>query len=167
VEKTRLPRGPRSGFLEIEEDLSFQRRMWVVQRIGWLAMCLVLLLAGVGLLGPSRLTRNVLRQSGTELEYYRVGRLNSPQEIRLLLSEPGSEHRLRVDRVLASALSIERIEPEPAEASGDAATLFLTFAADAPLQVILHCRPARIGSVRGTLRVGDGPAFHLAQFVLP
>jgi len=46
-----MSKAERAGDLEIDEDLSFQRREWRVQRGGWVVMAVLILLALLGLTG--------------------------------------------------------------------------------------------------------------------
>jgi hypothetical protein len=39
--------------LEVNEELEFQRRDWMAQRVGWTVMALVVVVALLGLLGGS------------------------------------------------------------------------------------------------------------------
>ena len=47
----------RVGDLEISQDLTFQRRSWIVQRVGWVMLALLILAALGGLFGPGPLSR--------------------------------------------------------------------------------------------------------------
>lgn len=163
---TRSTHAARSRPLDLEENLPFQRRMWAVQRVGWLAIVLVLLLAALGVLGPGRFSRRIIREAAMTLEYSRVGRMHSAQQVRLLLSSSAGPHRLRIGRELAGALNLERIEPQPAAASSDSIALVFSFAGPAA-EILLHARPTRMGWARGIVQVDDGPSFTLAQLVLP
>ncbi|HEU4345558.1 MAG TPA: hypothetical protein VFU31_28750, partial [Candidatus Binatia bacterium] len=42
--------------LEIEEDLRFQERAWVVQRVGWGVMLLVIVATAAGMFGEGALS---------------------------------------------------------------------------------------------------------------
>lgn len=52
-----LEKGDRVGDLEVPQDLGFQRRACTFERIGWVAMTLVLLAAIVGVWGEGPLAQ--------------------------------------------------------------------------------------------------------------
>ena len=86
----------RVGDLEINEDLRFQRRMWAVQRVGWIVTALVVLAALaalLGLLGPGLLSTSAKAGSGgaslSVEEYEQVLRYRKPTTRRLGLGEGG------------------------------------------------------------------------------
>jgi hypothetical protein len=60
-----------SGDLVIEQDLRFQRRTWVAQRVGWGVIACVLVAALLGLLGSGPFASRTLdsTQGGFRLEY--------------------------------------------------------------------------------------------------
>ena len=68
----------RIGDLEVDEDLPFQRRAWVAQRIGWVLMALFVLAAAVGLLGAGPLSHARIDVPGLmTLEYERFARFET------------------------------------------------------------------------------------------
>ena len=62
--------------LQIDEDMEFQRRSWIVQRIGWAIFALVILLAALGLFGDGILsdTKAGQEEGALWLEYPRFER---------------------------------------------------------------------------------------------
>lgn len=110
----------RAGDLEISQDMAFEQRDWLFQRIGWTAMLLVALAALAGLFGPSPWTRLTAGQPGTALwvEYYRFDRVEAPTDLKINLGpsaglDGAKELRLWIDRDYTEGLNIEQISPEP------------------------------------------------------
>lgn len=70
----------RIGDLDIAQDLEHQRREWVIERIGWAIMALILLAALAGLLGSGPLSNARIDHPGSHLsaEYNRFERYQSP-----------------------------------------------------------------------------------------
>ena len=66
--------------LEITEDMSFQNLTWKIQRIGWVIMFILVLLALLGLFGDGLLADTTAGSSeaGLSIEYPRYERAFSP-----------------------------------------------------------------------------------------
>ncbi len=112
--RTRRAGVPRHGDLEIPEDLPFQRREWVAERIAWTVMALVVGAAVLGLFGSGWLSRSIAGDQGAPvwLEYERYCLSGWLSRIQHLVGGRGvlggeAEQRLECGHRRASA-----IEPE-------------------------------------------------------
>jgi hypothetical protein len=159
--------------LEVHEDLPFQRRDWVAQRVGWAALALLLTAAMFGALGSGPLSH----ATGTDgaaltVNYERFVRHGAPTEW-LLRVEPRSrttaEAHISVSRAYLSAHELLRIVPTPARASGRGETIEFTF--EVRPHEALHARwsfePDEIGRHVAVVRLDDGPAVRVEQFTYP
>jgi hypothetical protein len=61
--------------MEVNADIEFQRRVWRVQRIGWLIIAAVIVAALLGVFGGGPLSRAAVQGDGLRLEYERFARL--------------------------------------------------------------------------------------------
>ena len=91
----------RVGDLEVHEDLMFQRRSWLVQRVGWIAMALVLLATLVGLFGGAGLLGGEAKAGSKDamvsVSYERFLRYMKPTTLQIQLSqEAGKEGKVSV-----------------------------------------------------------------------
>lgn len=164
-----------TGSLEIDQDMDFQRRAWLVQRIGWVVMALIVLAALLGLFGtgPFSHTTAGAIDGPLRLEYSRFSRYKSPSMLRIHFA-PGlvreNQVRLWFSQPYLEALEIEHITPEPSavEISGD--RLIYTFeVADVGQSnvVTYYAQSDKIGSVMGQIGVVDGPALTFNQLFYP
>ena len=83
-----------AGDLQIEEDMRFQRRMWVAQRVGWSVISLVLLVGLLGGFGDGPLARRTLTTADGKLtaRVQRMERHRSPSAVVLFVKpEPGEK----------------------------------------------------------------------------
>jgi hypothetical protein len=168
----------RVGDLEVNEDLRFQRRMWVAQRVGWIVMALVVLAALLGLLGPGLLSTSAKAGSeGTSLsveEYERVLRYRKPTTLRLGLGEGAvtgtGEARLWLDRKYLESFQVQKVTPEPdsVEAGPDRLTyVFDVRELSEPTSVTFELQPEKMGLLRPQVGLDDGEQVSLDQFVYP
>jgi hypothetical protein len=108
----------RVGDLDIDQDLAFQKRAWVAQRIAWVLMALVLLAALLGLLGGGPLSKATSGGEGgpLQVEYLRLARHRAPATLQIRLAPgtaPQSEARVWLDQTYLEGITIETVFPEP------------------------------------------------------
>ncbi len=95
----------READLEMRQDLEFQRRMWVVQRVGWVMMALAALAALLGLFGGAGASSGATagsREAPLSIEEYeRFLRVGKPAALRVHVgAPPGTGEELRTEQVL-------------------------------------------------------------------
>ena len=162
--------------LDIEEDEGFQRREWLVQRIGWAILALIAAAALLGAFGQGVLAdAEASSKEGTlHARYERLVRMHAPARIEFTLA-PGlagadGRARLWLDRRYAEELEITGIQPEPAEVSVTPALLIYQFAvADGgrPVRVTFSVEHGRAGPSHGAAGVLPQGTVQLDQFVFP
>ena len=67
--------------LEFEQDLSFQRREWSIQRAGWLVMATIVIAGLIGLFGAGPLSSANAEAGPLQLQYSRFERRHAPSEL--------------------------------------------------------------------------------------
>jgi hypothetical protein len=169
---------PRVGDLEIDEDLTFQHRSWMVQRTGWAVMVLLLVAATLGVLGSGPLSKGTAEVPGrARVEYARFTRYQTPDTLTIHL-EPAAtrqpEVRLGVDRKFLDRSKIETVVPPPVRVEGIADRLVYVFAmarTGEPLTIAFVLEPQRLwlAHARLTLDAGAGEPTTLGfwQMVYP
>ena len=164
----------RVGDLEVAQDLEFQRREWVAERIGWTLM-LVLAVAGLlGLFGTGLLaSARASGPGGLVLEYGRFERFNAPAEIDFhvppeAVAEDGT-FTIAVARDYLEAVQVETITPEPSEVRAEGEWLTHVFSSDAPdvVDVFFHLQHDAICPRQLRVRLGDAEPMVVGQFVYP
>jgi hypothetical protein len=165
----------RHGDIEIDQDLSFQRVDWRVQRVGWALMMLMIIAASVGAFGHGLVASADTRTGDGRLEvkYDRIARHASPGPLSLRLL-PGPLRDTIVDiwisREFLAGVRIERIEPEPdQEEAGEDGTRFRFRIADParPAHITFQVEPDAIGGRSGMIGLVNGDSVRFRQYVLP
>jgi hypothetical protein len=161
--------------LEIDQDIEFQRRSWRVQRIGWVAMVILVGLGLVGGLGSGPLSRQVLVVPGVlHLDYKRLTRYQSPEKLIVRLQSAaisGREVGLWIDREYLDASKVETVTPPPihVESGADRLVYFFRLARTgepAAISFLLHSE--HLGPVAGRIGIVDSDAsISFRQFVYP
>lgn len=163
----------RHGDLEISEDLSYTRKAWRFERIGWCLLALFILAALAGLFGNGPLSdARVQSEDGWWLEYERFGRRVSPLKLTFYLpvQESTDQVRVRIDRQYLDACQIQYITPEPLETRLDTNALVYVFPSIAGrdrVQIVFQLEPQRLGVISGQAAVGDQSPVVFEQLIYP
>jgi hypothetical protein len=170
-----MPSVPRVGDLDIDQDLRFQRREWVFERLAWIAMALFIGAALLGLLGDGPLSdRTAASPDGAvEVDYQRVIHYRSATTLTVRVTGPvtaAGTFRLGINREFLDNVQVLQVTPEPERTeAGDTRHVFVFRTAEPgrPTTVIIHLEPNVRGRLRAGVTVGDGPPAAFDQTVLP
>jgi hypothetical protein len=152
-----------------------QRVGWVVDRIGWLAMLVVILAAIGGLFGNGLFGARTTSTSdrGMRVTYDRFGRYGADSKLLFQMSREAldaGEWRLSIERAYLESMAIDDIVPEPDSVEARPGALVYIFVADEPsdLLVTFDMTGNSVGPVHGAahLDVSGEPA-SFDQFFFP
>jgi len=157
------------------EDLEFQRKTWIVERVGWALLAAILVGAAAGLFGPGFFARvsAPAAEGGFTLEYLRFARMHSPVELRVRLepsAAPGDRIRILISTEYLDRFSINGVVPEPerAELGADGiAFVFTGSTAGSGGSVRFLLEADRPGPARGTVAVNAGAPLQVRQYFYP
>ena len=170
-----MPNIERVGDLESAQDLDFQRRSWVAQRVGWVFIALAALAALLGLLGKGPLSRVSAGEESQplSLEYDRFGRFQTLTTLRVNLgSDAGRDREVHVwlNREYLESVQIQQVTPEPDRVEAGSQRLTYVFQLSEPNQptaVTFYLQPEHIGSLRGQVGLVEGQKLNFNQFIYP
>ena len=165
----------RIGDIELDQDLTFEHRQWVTQRIGWIVFALVVLAALLGVFGSGPLSAATAGGSsqGLTVDYERFVRLEGQGELNIEIAggqAVNGEVELWIDAAYLGAVTIGVITPEPAEVRSAGDRLIHVFAVDDPAQpvrVSISYVPQEMGRLSAAMGVNDGPGIVYTQFSYP
>ncbi len=166
----------RVGQIELDEDLTFLKRAWKVERVGWIVMALIVLAALLGLFGRGPLSRATAGTTGdpVRLEYERFTRHSSPATLQVHLAPKVADNngtaRVWLDREYMQDVNIEDISPEPErmEAGRDGIVYVFRIAhPDRPTRVTFHIQPNGYGSRPGRIGLMGKEPLRFRQFIFP
>jgi hypothetical protein len=158
---------------EILQDMPFQHRQWVIQRVGWVLAAVILVLAIGGVFGGGPLSDVRAGDAALQVEYERFIRRDSSMEIRIdAHPTSGEEARLAVSRDYLHSLRIESMLPYPERTETTAQEVILVFRATGPAEstrITINATPLHVGSLHGSIRaMGAGqPTVLIDQFTWP
>jgi hypothetical protein len=154
------------GEIETTEDMEYERREWLAQRVAWAAMAAFVVAGLLGAFGGGVLAAAREERAGVTVEYDRFVRRDNgtPVEVRF-----GAADRAEVwlgAEILEDG-EIEKIVPEPESVRVEADRLVHVFAGRGPGHVSFIIRPQRIGSHKLRVGVTGGEEIELRQLVYP
>ena len=160
--------------MQIAENLGFQRRMWIAERVGWAVLAAIVVAAVLGAFGMGLF--GGVHASGPDrsfgVEYRRFGRMQSPSSLRVSLSPRTDDRELRIwiSSSYLDRFQVQTIQPEPeSTVIGDHRVTFV-FAlggAGAAGTVSFMLEAQQPGTARGEIGVGDGAGLDIRQFFYP
>lgn len=158
--------------LGFSEDLGGTIVHWRVERVAWVVFGLLILGALLGLTGRGGpLARSVARAPGLEVDYPRIARWSTPDDIELVIRDGGPQPTVRLGPGFARVFRIEEVRPTPVRWSAGAQGQSLAFApqdAGRPLHVRIQVRPRRPAFARpATIAIADRRPADLRLNVLP
>lgn len=155
---------------QIAEDPKFDRIQWRVERVAWMLMGLVILLALLGFLGGGGpLTRATESAADAEVGYNRMIRFQGITQVELRLPGSGQEARVTFNETFLADMEVEGVHPEPesVEAGTDQVTYVFQLAEDEDsADVTFTLRPGRIGVHSADIETGS-TTLSFWQFALP
>jgi hypothetical protein len=165
----------RHGDLEIAENLPFQRREWLAERVAWAVMALLIAAALIGLFGTGPLSRTTAGDEAGPmwLEYERFARLLAPAPLRVHLGPDAARDGtvlMWIDRQYIDSLELQQVTPEPESMEVGAERLIFTFRlaeGDGAALITFNMRPIHVGSLSGRVGLINLPAVPLQQFIYP
>ncbi|HJT19218.1 MAG TPA: hypothetical protein VJ746_02030 [Nitrospira sp.] len=165
----------RIGSLDIHQDLSFQRRSWIVQRIAWWLLAAVGVGALLGLFGGGPFSSAVADDPSLPftLVYDRFGRHHSPLVLRIHLKQrpdSGDELAVWVSQDYLQQVRIVRMMPEPrlTLVSSEGSTYRFPLAEGAAGGTItIHLEADAIGALSGRLGLAPDRSLPFTQWIYP
>ncbi|MFK4136457.1 hypothetical protein ACI2KR_29910 [Pseudomonas luteola] len=157
----------------IQEDLSVQKRIWIVERAGWYVLCVIVLFTLLGLFSKGPLSESVAKsQSGNLIvSYERFVRNGASMPVRIQArADSTGKAIIMLDGDLLKSFSVESMQPEPASARSHGSGMELTYTPDESgwAQVHLSLRSQQVGISRSIVSTHfSEPPLALNQFVYP
>lgn len=153
----------------IEEDIRFQMRLWIAERIGWAAMGLFVGAALLGLFSDGPLTRLTAANGTLSVEYDTVVRREGNAEL-VVAAQPVRDGAAEI-ALSASFLETHRImgiQPEPTEHRPEAGGARYRFEAHGgAVRVHFATRPSAIGATTILVTGPGGERVSFGQLTLP
>jgi hypothetical protein len=161
----------RVGDLELDQDLQYQQRAWIFQRIGWGAIALTTIAALLGFTGSGWVSQGTVGQPGDAfwVEYERFGRFQSPQKLRIHINQAMDNQQIQVvmSREYLQGVQIQQVTPEPEQIQLSPQSLTYSFKGTTPTAITFYVEPEQIGFLPGFIGLEEGSSLQFQQFIYP
>jgi hypothetical protein len=136
----------------VYEDMHFQEISWTFQRVGWVVLALIAVLALTGVFSHGYFSNAVARQDGFALSvnYERFQRMSALHRFDVTMA-PGAEDdvRLTFNKAFTDLYEIDSIQPQPLRSNASNGGIVFTF--DLPergnFNAMIWARPRNFGYV--------------------
>lgn len=152
--------------LQIDEDIDLHVTSWVIQRVGWGLMLVVIALAMLGLFGNGVLSEKQVVADDASLRYERFARYESNTSIEVKAMNPPGSLVVAFSAAFARSFKVEQINPEPAEQKIESGSTVYVFKTRGTGEATFFVSPRRRGYVKYDVRVND-TAFHPVSLIYP
>jgi hypothetical protein len=153
----------------VGEDLDFQRKWWMFERITWIFFTLILILTLSGVFGRGYFAKGERRSSDAAfyIKYDKIERTGTPSDLTIIFDSKAirdGKIRLYVSESLISKLGAQRISPQPQETQVGNGGLTYSFSAlGPPATVIFSLQPSGPGLFPFELRLPESNALISAK----
>lgn len=160
---------------EVDQDLAFQRRDWIFERVGWAALALVVVAGASGLLGRGPVSERIVETPDrlARIELGRFERHGAPARLIVTARRRTAQDtsvQIWIDGRYLDGITVEAVSPEPMSQASDASrTVFelaLPHGADST-RVVFQFTPDALWARVAQLGVVGGQAASLGQFIFP
>jgi hypothetical protein len=134
----------------VHEDMRFQEISWAMQRVGWVCLALIVVVALTGVFSHGYFSHAVARQDGFPLtvSHDRFQRMSGLHRFDVVLP-PGHEDEIRLtfNKAFSDLYEIDSIQPQPLRSSVSDGGLVLTFALPerGDFNAVMWVRPRNFG----------------------
>ena len=163
----------KSGEVAVGEDLGFQRKWWVFERVIWSFFVLVIICDLLGLFGRGWLAQaqRATPDGALTLHYERIERTSTPSIMTLRFS-PAAIHDGRIQVYISDSLvkplGAQRISPQPAiSAIGNGGITYSFAATQTPADAEISLEPGTPGPHRFRVQLAGDAPIDASIFVVP
>lgn len=145
----------------VGEDIAFQRRWWIFERLIWIFFAIILIMTVLGCFGRGYFAKAESHSADNEItaKYDKIQRTGTPSDITILLGHNAvhdGQIRLFVSESLITKIGAQRISPQPERTYvGDKGLTYVFPALQSPSTVIFSVEPSGPGKFPFTLTLPD------------
>lgn len=170
-----MPLAPKSAGPELDRDLAFQHRTWLIQRIGWGVIALILFCALLGLFGRGPLSQTTIREPSLPISvtYERFGRYQSASELRVHIDTIPMHDQIAtmwLSKDYVSRMEIQHVVPIPEREEVSATGMMYVFRVATPkegIDIFVTVQAQTIGFVTGRIGFDESQALPFRQWIYP
>jgi hypothetical protein len=149
---------------EIEKFISQQQKEWLLFRIAWVLMGLVLIAAALGLFGNGPVSKQTYAAHQVHITYQKFLRVDKASEIYIGVPEQGQVTTIGINNDYIQKVNIYQVVPQPAAVELRDNTLIYRFRSVSNGFITFYLSPQQMGSQPLEITVG-GNKMRFNQFI--
>jgi hypothetical protein len=158
--------------LPVRDDTSFQHRVWLGERIGWVVLSVLVIAGLLGVFSNGLASKTTVTSPDGSLRviYERFERKTARGHFTIHIAHADAQElRVRLSQAFVETHVIESLYPPPLRSTAGERGLELTFAptAEGDLSIYLAARARRFGVLSTTVEVEGGARVALWQLIYP
>ncbi|HEV7330568.1 MAG TPA: hypothetical protein VGN63_05960 [Flavisolibacter sp.] len=143
--------------LELNERIDLHKKGWVIQRVGWVFMLLVILAAALGTFGNGILSKATIEKGNAKVEYQRFYRYEAEMPMQIFVRNVHGPATISLPESYVKQFKILRIIPEPQEYFIQSGYVSYIFNASSDFLASFYIRPENPGIIEGVIHVNNTP----------
>lgn len=157
---------PLETTLQMEDEIDLHKKGWVIQRVGWVLLYILVIAAALGFFGDGWLSRTTTSGEHVVISYERFIRTENPTRIHFNTTANDGETVVSLPEHYVDIMHIRHLQPEPQSQEIRSGRVVLTFPATGNASITLSLSPRKSGSLEGEILVNDEP-FLLSHYIYP
>jgi hypothetical protein len=151
--------------IDIDEEIRLQKKGWLVQRVGWVLLFALVLLAAFGLFGNGILSKRTVVTGSIKTQYERFGRHEHETPVKF---ESTSENitMVSVPQQYLKEFKLSKVVPEPETQTSSNGYINYAFRGENNYNVTLYFDPLEFGHASGVIKV-NSYNLPFQQFIYP
>ena len=170
-----LDEGLAASGVEIHQDLTHQRRLWTIERVGWAVMAALVLAGFLGLFGSGPLSHVTVggESDPIRLVLNRYARLEVPTRLQVYLSPEATRTeraKIWLGMSYLDCVRVRSIVPEPDHVEAGTHRYLYTFRITEPghpTLVTFHVNPDQVGILHGDIGIDGQEPLRFWQMAYP
>ncbi|OQA03443.1 MAG: hypothetical protein BWY69_00456 [Planctomycetes bacterium ADurb.Bin401] len=153
--------------LEINDDITFQKKFWHIERVFWGILLLFTLAALFGVFGKGPVSETSHRQENLNITFNRFLRYGNNSKIEIILP-PGSRPVIGIAKEFIDKIDSVSFTPAPERiyyANNQIRYIFMVDERQ-PSEIVVSFKPTARGLLKGTIE-HNGIYINFSQFVYP
>lgn len=156
----------RRSTLQLDDEIELHQTGWIIQRIAWALIVLLVIAAALGFFGTGPLSDKEVSDGENTIRFERFARYQSPMNLLIFTSGKGETVDIRLPQTYLNSLKLDKIIPAPSTQSVENGMAIFTFPIKGPATINFFIQPTKAGTLSGTLHINSS-VFEIKHFVYP
>ena len=152
--------------LELEDDIKLHETGWIIQRVGWIIILLLVIAASLGIFGNGLLSKAEIIDDGNKLSFEKRARYEAPMQMTIHATSRNERIDVRIPQSYFNIIELDKVVPEPLEQTLANGFVIFTFETEGPSTVKFYLIPEKTGTITVQIKVNESD-FSISHFIYP